>query len=100
MAFSLLFVGDRIAGGGTDRDGPFSIDGEVDADQVYLIKSYPWLTVRYDGRWNGIYVAGRSTIGPLTHGEFGTFEIWPEDEEAAIEETAETKESKIPTPMA
>jgi len=85
MAFSLLFVGNRITGGGTDRDGPFSIEGEVDGLDVYLIKSYPWLIVRYDGRWNGIYVAGRSTIGPIAHGEFGTFEIWPEDGEGPID---------------
>lgn len=85
MAFSLHFLGDRITGGGTDRDGPFEIEGETDGVQVYLIKSYPWLVVRYDGRWNGAYVTGRSTIGPLLHGEFGSFEIWPESEEEAIE---------------
>lgn len=85
MAFSLRFVGDRIEGGGTDRDGPFAMEGEVDGDRVYLLKAYPWLIVRYDGRWNGAFVAGRSTIGPIAHGEFGTFEMWPEDEETPIE---------------
>jgi hypothetical protein len=85
MAFSLLFIGNRISGRGTDMDGPFTMDGEVESDQVYLVKSYPWLIVRYDGRWNGTFVAGRSTIGPLAHGEFGSFEMWPEDEEEAIE---------------
>lgn len=85
MAFSLLFIGNLITGGGTDRDGPFTMTGEFEGDEVYLVKTYPWLTVRYDGRWNGAFIAGRSTIGPITHGEFGSFEMWPEDEEQRIE---------------
>ncbi len=84
MAFSLRFAGDAISGGGDDRDGPFSMEGELDGDRVYLLKRYPWLIVRYDGVWNGTFVSGRSTIGPLTHGEFGTFEMWPEDEETTL----------------
>ncbi len=93
MAFSLLFLGDSITGGGTDRDGPFSMTGEVDGDRVYLVKAYPWLFVRYDGVWNGAFVAGRSTIGPMAHGEFGSFEMWPEDEEARIETEERVLES-------
>ncbi len=85
MAFSLRFSGDRITGGGSDLDGPFTLEGEVDGDGVYIVKAYPWLLVRYDGRWNGAFMAGRSTIGPLAHGEFGTFEMWPEDEEQVME---------------
>ena len=99
MAFSLLFIGDRITGGGTDLDGPFTMDGEVEADQVYLVKSYPWLIVRYDGRWNGAFVAGRSTIGPLAHGEFGSFEMWPEDEELALELAHEAESFKRLEPV-
>lgn len=90
-AFRLEFRGDAISGGGEDRDGPFAMQGEVDGDRVYLMKTYPWLVVRYDGLWNGAFVAGRSTIGPLGHGEFGTFEIWPEDEETTMEK-GETRE--------
>ena len=83
-AFRLDFSGDRISGGGEDRDGLFDMEGETDGDAVYLQKRYPGLVVRYDGLWNGAFVAGRSTIGPLAHGEFGTFEMWPEDEESSI----------------
>lgn len=93
MAFSLHFSGNTISGGGSDRDGPFTMKGELDGDSVYLIKAYPWLIVNYDGRWNGSFVAGRSTIGPLAHGEVGTFEMWPEDEEQAIESTEEVLEA-------
>ena len=89
--FRLDFIGDAITGGGSDRDGPFTMIGEIDGARVYLIKSYPWLVVRYDGVWNGLFVSGRSTIGPLAHGEFGNFEMWPEDEESTIE-TVETRE--------
>ena len=89
--FRLLFLGDAITGEGADRDGPFLIQGEVDGDRVFLLKAYPWLIVRYDGVWNGAFVAGRSTIGPVAHGEFGTFEIWPENEETTME-TSETRE--------
>ena len=95
MAFSLLFVGDLVTGGGTDRDGPFTMTGEVDGDAIFLVKSYPWLDVRYDGRWNGSFVAGRSTIGPLAHGEFGSYEMWPEDEETAIESGASLQEAPL-----
>ena len=84
MAFSLRFSGDAISGDGTDRDGPFDLAGETDGESVYITKVYPWLVVRYDGRWNGTFVAGRSTIGPIAHGDFGTFEMWPEDEEQAL----------------
>ena len=90
-AFRLSFVGNAISGGGEDRDGEFTTQGEVDGDRVYLLKAYPWLLVRYDGVWNGSFVAGRSTIGPLAHGEFGAFEMWPEDEETTFE-SAEASE--------
>lgn len=88
MAFRLRFQGHRIDGDGSDRDGPFTLEGENDGTDVYLIKAYPWLIVRYDGRWNGSFVAGRSTIGPLAHGECGSFEMWPEAEEQRLEARA------------
>ncbi len=94
MAFSLLFVGDLVTGGGTDRDGPFTMAGKIDGDFVFLAKSYPWLSVRYNGRWNGTFAAGRSIIGPTAHREFGTFEMWPEDEETGIE-TAEMELTNV-----
>ena len=92
--FRLEFSGDAIFGGGSDRDGLFTMRGEVDGERVYVVKTYPGLVVRYDGVWNGLFVSGRSTIGPLAHGEFGTFEMWPEDEESKIG-TTETRELAV-----
>lgn len=94
--FRLEFQGDVISGEGTDRDGPFVMRGKTDGEAVHLVKAYPWLIVRYNGRWNGAFVAGTSTIGPVQQGERGTFEMWPEDEEAAVTETeAERREPVV-----
>ena len=89
MALALRFAGDAIVGEGSDPSGPFTMRGEVDPDgeTVYLIKGYPRFDVRYDGRWNGTFLAGRSGLVPPAWGLPGTFELWPEDEESALDLT-------------
>ena len=87
--FRLEFSGNAITGGGRDRSGSFTMRGEISGDRVTLAKRYWHCGVRYDGVWNGSFIAGTSIIGPAWVGEKGTFEMWPEDEEGMIETTVE-----------
>lgn len=84
MRLTLRFAGDDIDGGGVDRDGPFSISGSVDGDEVAMTKRYEALTVLYRGRWDGAMISGRSQIIGFGFYDEGAFEIWPEGEELSL----------------
>jgi hypothetical protein len=103
MNFTLKFLGDRIDGGGTDLSGKFSMVGTYDptSNDVVLVKRYWHCKVKYEGVWNGSFVAGTSIIGPAWLRERGSFEMWPEDEEQAVEEALQDQEEPaiIPEPV-
>ena len=85
--FRLTFSGNDITGGGSDLNGGFSMRGTYDPanEKVTITKRYWHTKVVYHGVWNGSFVSGHSIIGPAWVGERGIFEMWPEDEEEAIE---------------
>lgn len=84
----LQFHGNTLAGGGVDRDGPFTITGEIHPGswRVRLRKAYSFLQVGYEGEWNGTFIEGRSIIGEWEHRERGTFELWPDREDLVTRE--------------
>jgi hypothetical protein len=97
---SLRFSGNLFTGEGTDSDGHFHLDGEVDPsdDAVQITRryvvapknpgqvGYPFI---YLGRWDGYVISGRWMMSSHP-GEGGTFEMWPEDERSlSLEQTAE-----------
>ena len=94
--FRLEFTGDLISGGGHDRSGTFAMSGKVEGDHVVITKRYWHTKVVYDGVWNGSFVAGTSIIGPKWVGERGSFEMWPEDEETALDATTTEIETREP----
>lgn len=85
--FRLDFDRNEITGGGNDRHGSFTMRGSYDpaTEGVKITKRYWHTKVVYIGIWNGSFVSGHSIIGPAWVGERGIFEMWPEDEEEAIE---------------
>lgn len=108
MACRLIFNGDEISGGGEDTGGLFVMDGVYDpaSQDVVITKTYPAkLRVIYRGRWDGVMIAGRSSIYGIkgTHSEgfydAGSFELWPEDEEVALEKMTETEDQREPMPV-
>ena len=96
--FRLAFDGDAITGGGQDRSGTFTMRGEYipAGDRVVITKRYWHCKVRYEGVWNGSFVAGTSIIGPAWTRERGTFEMWPEDEEETFETAVAEHETHEP----
>ncbi|AIE84069.1 hypothetical protein [Fimbriimonas ginsengisoli] len=91
MSMRLTFDGCRIAGGGSDNDGPFTLSGTYDpgTETVQLMKAYRILLVSYEGSWNGRFITGVSVIGHPFPFDLGTFEMWPEAEETSLEELIE-----------
>ena len=88
MRLHLTFEGPDIRGGGSDSSGPFTMDGSFDADtnEVAITKSYSFLTVLYRGRWDGVMIAGTSSIVGNQFFDTGEFEMWPESGELSIGE--------------
>ncbi len=93
MNFELRFDDVKCSGGGTDRDGSFSIAGIYDprTEALTLLKSYGELLVRYSGTWNGSFVAGDSQIFSLGFMDSGQFEIWPESESQSLNLSVESE---------
>ncbi len=95
MSVSLSFVGNAIAGRGTDVDGAFSIDGEYfpEFHRFMVEKRYKALVTHYDGRWDGQLVAGYwsysvlyvSEEGVVTDSDKGPFELWPLEHEQELD---------------
>lgn len=96
---SISFSGLKFLGEGNDKDGLFNIEGEYDPDdhwvnitRVYTVApqnpsqvGYPFI---YIGKWDGSMVSGRWMMSTIpSYG--GTFEMWPEKEELALDLAAE-----------
>lgn len=101
MRFHLNIVGGAISGQGSDSGGKFIIIGGHDGatEEVWVLKQYDSLNVRYQGTWDGAMVSGNSRIWSwsppfLDHGEF---EMWPEgdEEELRLEQVIEI-EAPVP----
>lgn len=93
-ALDLLFRDGHLSGTGSDADGDFVVEGEYFADGlVELIRRYTFCTAGpegvgipyvYSGTWDGTLVSGR--WWPLGHRAYGgPFEMWPPEEESAIQ---------------
>lgn len=105
---TLKFSGDSFTGQGTDVDGVFELAGEYDPGdnavsivRTYIVATrnpgqvgYPFI---YIGRWDGYQIHGRWMMS--THpAEGGTFEMWPQEEEVAIEKMMQEVEEPMAIP--
>jgi hypothetical protein len=103
MRCHLSFAGNQLAGTGDDADGIFQFEGEYFAEhhRVFLDKRYPDLTVHYDGRWDGLIIAGTWSFmmmsvteeGTELHTAHGVFELWPEEHELSVAFDAQQDEA-------
>lgn len=105
---TLKFSGDSFTGFGTDSDGEFELVGEYDPDDgaVSIVRRYviapknpdqvghPFL---YIGRWDGYQVSGR-WMDSYHLGYGGPFEMWPQEEEVAIEQMMQIEEEPVAQP--
>lgn len=79
----LSIANGSISGMGTDRVGPFVLDGTIDRylGRVLLVKKYGSHSLTYKGSWNGSMLSGMWSGGPWHN---GTFEMWPEQDEMNV----------------
>jgi hypothetical protein len=91
MKLRLQFIGDQLVGGGSDFVGDFEIRGFLTGGIVRFSKRYRSHGVEYEGRWDGMMIAGLWTMrqplyfgGPKFMEEKGDFEIWPENGDADL----------------
>jgi hypothetical protein len=95
----LTFNGLLISGAGEDANGRFEISGEFFPDyrRVLLDKTSGGVTAHYDGRWDGLQIAGTWSVRVIRVSEAGvehleqkgTFELWPEGSEHSLIQTSE-----------
>lgn len=90
MSLRLTISDTRIVGSGRDTHGRFTIVGAYlpRLGRVVLRKRYIVRRAVYRGVWNGSFISGVATVGFFPFHDTGTFELWPESEEATIESLA------------
>ena len=95
------FANGAAKGEGVDKDGEFVYlgvyhpDGEVVLTKVYTRPFVPVpKSMTYRGTWNGSWIGGRWQDDWHPTSNCGPFELWPVDEELAVETlTAEQPEA-------
>ena len=86
MRLTLRFGESSVQGEGSDRVGSFTVSGHHAASGVVgFAKVYPSHRVDYEGTWDGAMIAGRWRIGVRRAFDEGEFEIWPEQDDLAVE---------------